>query len=167
MSRRWTAECWMGSASGYVDIEVSASTINGAKEQLQNVYGAEQIRNLREIRGSSGGSDLNFSGGSGGTWLLGLLGASAAFLYLTPWVLMLVYGMGSAWVAEKITGQSIEEYGECEDDDQPDESHNKALAVILSAVIFGGVGFVQGTFLHKDLMNQYGTSEQVEEVRDK
>jgi hypothetical protein len=101
MSRRWTAECWMGSASGYVDIEVSASTINGAKEQLQNVYGAEQIRNLREIRGSSGGSDLNFSGGSGGTWLVGLLGAGAAFLYLTPWVLMLVYGMGSAWVAEQ------------------------------------------------------------------
>ena len=27
MSRRWIAACWMGSASGYVDIEVSASTI--------------------------------------------------------------------------------------------------------------------------------------------
>ena len=43
MSRRWTAKCWMGSSSGYVDIEVNASSINGAKEQLERVYGAEQI----------------------------------------------------------------------------------------------------------------------------
>jgi hypothetical protein len=63
MSRQWTAKCWMGSSSGYVDIEVSASTINGAKEQLQRIYGAEQIINLREIRshdshGSNSSTDM-------------------------------------------------------------------------------------------------------------
>jgi len=64
MSRRWTAKCWMGSSSGYVDIEVNASSINGAKEQLERVYGAEQIVNLREIRssGSGFGSGMDMDG---------------------------------------------------------------------------------------------------------
>jgi hypothetical protein len=41
------------------------------------------------------------------------------------------------------------------------------MIVFGAALLFGGIGFVHGTFLHKDLMNQYGTSEQVEEVRAK
>jgi hypothetical protein len=81
MSRRWTAKCWMGSSSGYVDIEVNAATINGAKEQLQNVYGAEQIINLREI--GSGGSPFS-SGDSGGMiWLLGI--GFVLYLLVTYW----------------------------------------------------------------------------------
>jgi hypothetical protein len=161
MSKKWTAQCWMGSASGFVDIEVNASTSNGAIEQLKNVYGAEQIRNIRQVRteGSSGSSLP--TGGS--VWILGLLGAGAAFLYLTPWILMAVYGMGSTWLVEKITNQSIEEYTDT--DNPTDGQHKKALAIILSAVIFGGIGFVQGTFLHKDLMNEYGINDKVEEVR--
>ena len=81
MSRRWTAKCWMGSSSGYVDIEVNAATISGAKEQLQNVYGAEQIINLREI-GSSGPS---FSSGNseGMVWLLGI--GFVLYLLVTYW----------------------------------------------------------------------------------
>ena len=46
----------MGSQSGYVDLEVSASTSNGAKEQMQRIYGAEQIINLREIHSRGGNS---------------------------------------------------------------------------------------------------------------
>ena len=52
----WRATCWLGSASGYQDLEVQANTLNGAKEQLQRVYGAEQICNLREVRSSSSSS---------------------------------------------------------------------------------------------------------------
>jgi hypothetical protein len=66
-------------------------------------------------------------------------------------------------LVEKITNQSIEEYTDT--DNPTDGQHKKALAIILSAVIFGGVGFVQGTFLHKDLMNEYGINDKVEEVR--
>ena len=81
MSRRWTAKCWMGSSSGYVDIEVNAATINGAKEQLQNVYGAEQIINLREI--GSGGPSFS-SGDTGGmVWLLGI--GFVLYLLVTYW----------------------------------------------------------------------------------
>ena len=50
---KWTAKCWLGSGSGYVDLEVDAATLNGAREQLKSIYGAEQIINLREIRSSS------------------------------------------------------------------------------------------------------------------
>ena len=81
MSRRWTAKCWMGSSSGYVDIEVNAATINGAKEQLQNVYGAEQIINLREI--GSGGPSFSFGNSEGMVWLLGI--GFVLYLLVTYW----------------------------------------------------------------------------------
>lgn len=70
---RWTAKCWMGSASGYQDIEVSANTINGAKEQLQNIYGAEQIINLRQVSNSGGSSGGGIELGSGGWTIIGVL----------------------------------------------------------------------------------------------
>jgi hypothetical protein len=165
MSRRWIASCWMGSASGYVDIEVNAATSNGAVEQLKSVYGAEQIRNLRQVRnGGDSGSSLP-SGSS--IWLIGLFGAGAAFLYLTPWVLMVIYGGLSTWVGEKITDQSVQEYIDTPDSETTDDQHKRAMIVFGAALLFGGLGFIQGTFLHKDLMLKYGTSEQVEEVRAK
>jgi len=82
---RWTAKCWLGSASGYQDIEVSANTINGAKEQLQSIYGAEQIINLREVRGSGGGGGGGIELGSGGWTIIGVLlgiGAIVAYWYI-------------------------------------------------------------------------------------
>jgi hypothetical protein len=144
MSRRWTAKCWMGSSSGFVDIEVSASTINGAKEQLQRVYGAEQITNLREVRNNStsGSSGLDIDGTLG---MVGLIAAACVLYAFTPWVLMLLGGAAGAWVSEKITGQSIEEYNERTDD----QGHGKAAIVIAAALILGGVGFVQGDALKK------------------
>jgi len=144
MSRRWTAKCWMGSSSGFVDIEVSASTINGAKEQLQRVYGAEQITNLREVRNNSlsGSSGLDIDGTLG---MVGLIAAACVLYAFTPWVLMLLGGAAGAWGAEKITGQSIEEYNERTDD----QGHEKAAIVLAAALILGGVGFVQGDALKK------------------
>jgi hypothetical protein len=49
---------------------------------------------------------------------------------------------------EKLTGQSIEEYSETEE--PTDGQHKKALAIILSAVIFGGAGFIQGSNLQRE-----------------
>lgn len=98
--------------------------------------------------------------------LLFLLGGLWAFFSFTPWILMLVYGMGSTWLAEKVTGQSIAEYGECEEDDQPDGAHKKALAIILSAVIFGGAGFIHGSNLQKEWeVNDNNNQPKVEEVK--
>jgi hypothetical protein len=134
----------MGSSSGFVDIEVSASTINGAKEQLQRVYGAEQITNLREIRNnsSSGSSGLDIDGTLG---MVGLIAAACVLYAFTPWVLMLLGGAAGAWGAEKITGQSIEDYNDRDDD----LGHGKAAIVVAAALILGAVGFVQGDALKK------------------
>lgn len=71
----------MGSSSGYVDIEVNAATINGAKEQLQRVYGAEQIVNLREIK--SGSSLFSSGDNEGMVWLLGI--GFVLYLLVTYW----------------------------------------------------------------------------------
>lgn len=82
---RWTAKCWLGSASGYQDIEVSANTINGAKEQLQNIYGAEQIINLRQVSNSGSSSGGGIELGSGGWTFIAILfgiGAIVAYWYI-------------------------------------------------------------------------------------
>ena len=74
----------MGSASGYVDIEVSASTYQGAKEQLERVYGATQIINLRQIPNTnSSSSDVSGIDGSG-ILALAVIGGGI-YLLVTFW----------------------------------------------------------------------------------
>jgi hypothetical protein len=73
---RWVAKCWLGSQAGYQECEVDAATIGGAKQQLQRIYGAEQIINLREVRGS---------GSSGG---------SSFDLGPFVWILLILFGIG-------------------------------------------------------------------------
>ena len=167
-SKRWTAKCWMGQKSGYVDIEVGASTSGGAKEQLINVYGAESVVNLREIREGSGGGGLDFSGG-GGTWLVGLLGGAALLLYFTPLVLMTAYGAGATWLTQKIVGISISDFAD-KDDDMTEDEFKKGISILIAAIVFGGVGFIHGTMWNKDLNKEYnldGNQTKVEQVRQK
>ena len=165
MSRRWTAKCWMGSKSGYVNLEVTANTLGGAKEQLQRVYGAEQIINLREVRGD--GSGLSAPSGAG-PLLIGILGAGALFMYFTPWVLMTLYGAAGTWASQKITGITMSEFGDIKN--PTDEETNKSIIILLSTIILGGAGFVHGTLWNADLNKEYnldGKQPQVEEVRKK
>ena len=67
----WRAECWLGSSAGRQTLEVEAATSVGAKQQLERVYGAEQITNLREVR-SGGGSSFSAGDSEGLVWLLGI-----------------------------------------------------------------------------------------------
>lgn len=161
MSRRWTAKCWMGSKSGYVDIEVSANTLGGAKEQLQNVYGAEQIINLREVSKSSSGHSGSESSLGGTATLIGLIAAGWAFMTFTPWILMLLGGAAGAWVGEKVTGQSVEEYADTDED----TGHGKALIVLALSLILGGVGFVKGDEIKKGFDAPSSTPAQVQQAK--
>jgi uncharacterized protein YneF (UPF0154 family) len=152
----WRAEVFVNSQVGRINTEVEAATFSGAKQQIYARHGdVQQIVNLRQVNnGSSGGDSIS---GSGSVWLVGLIGASAVFLYLTPWVLMLLGGAGGAWITQKCFGKTIEEA--C------DEENKKVVAWILSvAMILGGTGFVYGSFLHKDLMTKYG-SDNTEQVK--
>ena len=67
----YRAKCWLGSASGYQELEVQSSTPYGAKEQFERIYGAEQIINLREVRSSSNSS--SDSGDVGGYLIIGAI----------------------------------------------------------------------------------------------
>lgn len=87
----------MGSQSGYVDLEVSAATMNGAKEQMQRIYGAEQIINLREIHNRGGNSSS--SSDSGGVFALAVI-VGGIYLGITYWPIVL--GLGVLYILYKI-----------------------------------------------------------------
>jgi hypothetical protein len=57
----YRAKCWLGSSSGYQELEVQSNTLYGAKEQFERIYGAEQVINLRKV--SSGNKPSSDSGG--------------------------------------------------------------------------------------------------------
>jgi hypothetical protein len=82
---RWTAKCWLGSKSGYQNLEVSANTMSGAKEQLIHIYGAQQVINLRKVSDSGSSSIPEFNGGS---WTL-LGGLIALFLIVEYWYVII------------------------------------------------------------------------------
>jgi hypothetical protein len=92
----WKATCWLGSSSGYQELEVHANTYHGAKEQLMNIYGAEQVINLREVNSHSGSSD---SGDS--LFWLGAIAILVAIYYLWPILLggLIIWIGYSAWKA--------------------------------------------------------------------
>ena len=87
---RWTAKCWLGSANGYQDLEVQSNTAHGAKEQLERIYGAEQVINLRQVREESSSSS-----GEGSFALAVVLGAvlGAIYLIVTFWPIALAIGV--------------------------------------------------------------------------
>lgn len=154
---RYRAKCWLGSSSGYQDLEVSANTKNGANEQLRNIYGAQQIINLHEVRESRSGSSGDSSIGTVGTLtIVGLIGAAAIWVYFTPWIMMIACGAGATWITQKLTRTTLE--------DACDTDNNKAIAIILgAALILGGYGFVQGEVWHRDMM-ETDTPEQVKKA---
>lgn len=142
----WRAKCWLGSSSGYQNLEVQASTLNGAKQQFQRIYSAEQIINLHQVRSSNLNSSSDGDGNASGILLLvGIIAAAWAFMSFTPWILMGLGGSFGTWFGEKLTGQSVDEYNERNDD----LGHGKALIVLVLALILGGFGFVKGTEIQK------------------
>jgi len=80
----WRAECWLGSSAGRQTLEVQANTSIGANEQLQRVYGAEQISNIREVSNRS----IGLSGGDTDAkiWLIAVVGV--LYLLATYWYIV-------------------------------------------------------------------------------
>src|SRR6056300_778905 len=135
----WRAKCWLGSSSGYQELEVQSNTLYGAKEQFKRIYGAEQVINLREVRGgSSSGSGIGDI--SGTVALIGLIAVGWAFVSFTPWILMGLGGATGAWIGQKVTGQTIEEYNARDDG----LGNKRGASVVALALILGGIGFVKG-----------------------
>jgi hypothetical protein len=158
----WRAKVFVNSTVGTIATEVQAATFQGAKEQIYAKHGnVQQITNLHQVsRNSSSSSGDSSSGSVGGTVaLIGLIAAGWAFMSLTPYVLMAVYGAGATWISQLLTGQSIEEYAERSDD----SGHGKAAIVLVLALLAGGFGFVQGSNLQKE----WNTTDTPAEVKSK
>jgi hypothetical protein len=85
----WRAECWLGSSAGRQTLEVQANTSIGAEEQLQRVYGAEQISNIREVSNRS----IGLSGGDADAkiWLIAVVGV--LYLLVTYWYVAIPVGI--------------------------------------------------------------------------
>jgi hypothetical protein len=85
----WRAECWLGSSAGRQTLEVQANTSIGAEQQLQRVYGAEQISNIREVSNRS----IGLSGGDADTkiWLIAVVGV--LYLLVTYWYVAIPVGI--------------------------------------------------------------------------
>ena len=143
----WRAEVFVNSRVGRINTEVEAATFSGAKEQIYAKHGdVQQIVNLRQV--SSGGSSSSSGSGLdlGGTvGLIGLVAAGWAFVSFTPWVLMGLGGATGAWIGQKVTGQTIEEYNERDDG----LGNKRAAAVLALSLILGGIGFVKGDEIKK------------------
>ena len=88
----WTGECYLGSDSGFQTVEVQSNTHHGAKQQMERIYGATQIRNVREVGDNEGGGfDL---GGGSIVWFGGIILFIVALPYLIPIIVFGLIGWG-------------------------------------------------------------------------
>jgi hypothetical protein len=85
-----------------------------------------------------------------------IIGAGWLFVTFMPWILMLLFGGGATWFAERITGQGVEEYTDA--DNPSDGMHRKALITLIAALLLGGYGFVQGSIWQADLSKESNTN---------
>jgi hypothetical protein len=141
----WKADVFVNSQVGKISTEVEAATFSGAKEQIYAKHGdVQQIYNLRQVSSDSSSGFTSSSGGStsGSIALVGLVAAGWAFITFTPWILMFGGGIASTWIIQKLLRTDLESAS--------DSGNNGAVALILgTAILFGGVGFVQGEFIRK------------------
>lgn len=142
----WKADVFVNSQVGRISTQVEAATFSGAKQQIYAKHGdVQQITNLREVSNSSSGSGVDLGDSAGAVGLIGLLAVGWAFFTFTPWILMGLGGAAGAWVGEKVSGQSVDEYTNRDDN----MGHGKAAIVLAFALFTGGFGFVQGNEIKK------------------
>jgi len=144
----WTAKVFVNSQVGTINTEVEAATFSGAKEQIYAKHGnVQQITNLHQVSNRSSSSPATSEASMNATvGLIGLIAVGWAFMTFTPWILMLLGGAAATWASQLITGQTIEEYAERQDD----KGHGKAATVLVLALLAGGFGFIQGDNLQKE-----------------
>jgi hypothetical protein len=161
----WKADVFVNSQVGRISTQVEAATFSGAKQQIYAKHGdVQQITNLRQVSNrssdSSDSSGVDLGDSAGAVGLIGLVAIGWAFMSFTPWILMGLGGAAGAWIGEKITGQSVDDYTNRDDD----SGHGKAAIVLALAILAGGIGFVKGDEIKKGF-DAPATPEQVKSVK--
>lgn len=137
---RWRAYCRLGQSEGSHWLEVDANTSAGAAQLFKRIYGAERVQDIREVRSNSDGSSSSSSNEH--VWF-GLLVLAILFVMFMPWITSIAGGAFGAWTSGKILGKNL--------NDAMDENKDKIVGLILlTSIIFGGVGYVKGTQWQKE-----------------
>ena len=109
------------------------------EKDVQRVFLVREDNDDQSNSSSGGSIDI-------GSW--GGIAVAAVVLFLliefTPWILMFGMGATGAWFGEKITGQSIEEYADSDDD----KGHGAISVVLILSLLLGGIGFVDRFLTH-------------------
>ncbi|ATW62728.1 hypothetical protein SCBWM1_gp44 [Synechococcus phage S-CBWM1] len=142
---KFRATCWLGQEGGQQTIEVNATNAGYAEKMMRSVYGAKSVGNLVEVKPERGDSP---SSGFGPIIIL-LVALVAAF---PPWVLMVIGGAAGTWIAEKVCRVSIEEA-------MDNDMVSRFWIIFLIALIGGGIGFVKGTDLQREVNSPVPTIE--------
>ena len=155
---RFTAQVWTSDDHPY-DAEINAQNVFQARRNIARREGVSEndvnrvflIEEDAHHQSSSSGSNIDI-----GSW--GALAGMAVVLWLliefTPWILMFGFGAVGTWIGEKVTGQSIQEYAESDDD----KGHGAIAVVLAMSLIAGGFGFVKGEEF-KQFLNSDTTTE--------
>lgn len=156
---RFTAQVWVSGDHPY-DCEINAANVFQAKKNIARREGVDESDVNRVFLIEDDHSSNHSSGGhiDIGSW--GGIAVAAVVLWLliefTPWILMFGMGATGVWIGERVTGQSIEEYGNSDDD-----TGHGAIAVVLAlSLILGGLGFVKGNEFKQSINNDTTTEVQ-------
>lgn len=145
----YTAEIKIKNPGNYFTVTVEAGATYEAKEIINHIYNPVTIRNLRQVSGRSKGGSGSSGDGTGGVVLIGLFIAAWLLYTFAPFIVMGVGGFLGAWIGEKITGQSLDDYHEI---DEPTNGETGRLVILLLlSLSLGGWGFVQGTLWQKEM----------------
>lgn len=142
----WQAEIRVTNTGSYFPVTVEAGSAGVAKDTIEHIYSPLTIRNLHQISSRSSSSSSGGDGG-GAVALVGLIAAVWVFANFAHFILMLGGGAIGAWIGELVTGQSLDDYSECDEDD--DASHIKFLIMLILSLSLGGFGFVKGLEVKK------------------
>lgn len=138
----YQAEVQTVSSGGFMTVTVESGSLSTAKQVIQHIYNPITIRNLRQVRGSSSSSVSVGDIGSTGA-MISLIAIVWALVTFTPWVLMVFFGGFGTWVGEKLTGLSVSDYANSNED----TGHKRMAFILVLALLAGGFGFVQGNQL--------------------
>lgn len=146
----YRADVRVTETGSYFPVTIESGSISTAKQAIIHIYRPINIKNIREVssNSSSGDSEASLEGTGA---LIGMAIVIWLFMTFTPWILMAIGGGIGTWIGEKVTGMTVEEYTETNDD----SVHGKAAIILALALILGGVGFVKGT----EAKNYFDTPE--------
>ena len=157
---RYTAQVWVSGDHPY-DAEINAQNVFQARKNIARREGVSENDVNRVFLVEEDDDDNNHS--SSGSIDIGGAGAIAGLVIslwllveFTPWILMFGLGAAGAWIGEKVTGQSIEEYAESDDD----TGHGAISVVLILSLVLGGLGYVKGHDFQQSFKNDDTTEVQ-------